>query len=92
MSAETAHILKKKEGILSLEKFLDRKVVITQTSRELHGVLKGFDNNVNVVLADAEEWHKDALVRRLGACVVRGGQLTVTSSGDTVLLDKNPFQ
>lgn len=93
MSAEAAHILKKKEGILSLEKFLDRKVVVvvTQENREVHGVLKGFDNNVNLVLADAELWRRDTMIRKIGACVVRGGQVSVVSSGDTILLENNPF-
>lgn len=92
MSAEAAHILKKKEGILSLEKYLDRKVVVvTHENREVHGVLKGFDNNVNLVLADAEMWRGDRIIRTLGACVVRGGLLASVCSGDAVLLESNPF-
>jgi U6 snRNA-associated Sm-like protein LSm7 len=90
MSAEAAHILKKKESILSLEKYLDRKVVISQRCHEIHGVLKGFDNNVNLVLADAELWQKDMLVRTLGASVVRGGPTTLVLSGDMAVI-ANPF-
>lgn len=91
MSAKAAHILKKKESILSLEKFLDRKVVVVQHEKELHGILKGFDNNVNLLLADAEIWERNTKVRVLGACVVRGGQITSVSSGDMKLLDSSPF-
>ncbi|KEG06330.1 U6 snRNA-associated Sm-like protein LSm7p [Trypanosoma grayi] len=91
MAAELAHILKKKEGILALEPHLDRRVVVSLEGKEVHGVLKGFDNNINLVLANAELWVKDALVRRVGACVIRGGLLVSVSSGDTTLLERNPF-
>lgn len=90
MSAEAAHILKKKESILSLEKYLDRKIIVSQNCCEVHGVLKGFDNNVNLVLADAELWQKDTLVRILGASVVRGGPTTLVLSGDMAQI-ANPF-
>lgn len=91
MSAKAAHILKKKEGILSLEKYLDRRVVVVQSGREIHGVLKGFDNNVNLLLADAELWERNTRIRTVGACVARGGQVTSVSSGDMKLLDSSPF-
>lgn len=90
MSAEAAHILKRKESILSLEKYLDRKVVVVQRGHEVHGVLKGFDNNVNLVLADAELWHRSTHIRTFGACVVRGGPVRLVLSGDTTLI-ANPF-
>ncbi|CCW63024.1 unnamed protein product [Phytomonas sp. EM1] len=92
MSAEAAHILKKKEGILSLEKFLDRKVVaILDEKEEVHGILKGFDNNINLVLADAELWGKNRIMRKIGACVMRGGHIASISSGDMVILASSPF-
>ncbi|KAG5501763.1 hypothetical protein JKF63_04031 [Porcisia hertigi] len=90
MSAQAAHILRKKEGILSLEKYLDRKIVISQHGREVHGVLKGFDNNVNLVLADAELWHRNKHLRTIGACVVRGGPVNLILSGDATPI-ANPF-
>ncbi|GET89356.1 Lsm7p protein, putative [Leishmania tarentolae] len=90
MSAEAAHVLKKKEGILSLEKYLDRKIVVSQKAHEVHGVLKGFDNNVNLVLADAQLWHRNTHIRTIGACVVRGGPVNVILSGDTTVIS-NPF-
>lgn len=90
-SVEVAHIQKKKEGILSLEKFLDRKIVVCVSSREIRGTLKGFDNNVNIVLADAKQWEKDSVIRAIGACVIRGGEIASVSSGDVVLLERNPF-
>lgn len=91
MSAEAARILKKKEGILSLEKFLDRKVVAVQDGKEIHGVLKGFDNNINLVMADADIWVGSSISRNIGACMVRGGQITSVSSGDMTILEKSPF-
>ncbi|CCW66109.1 unnamed protein product [Phytomonas sp. Hart1] len=92
MSAEAAHILKKKEAILSLEKFLDRKIVaILDEQEEVHGILKGFDNNINLVLADAELWAKSCIVRKIGACVMRGGHIASISSGDMVILTSSPF-
>nr|CCC90708.1 putative U6 snRNA-associated Sm-like protein LSm7p [Trypanosoma congolense IL3000] len=91
MAAEAAHILKKKESILSLEAHLDRRVVVSLEDREVHGVLKGFDNNINLVLANAEIWRRETRVRRIGACVVRGGLLVSVSSGDTTILKQNPF-
>ncbi|KAH9584039.1 LSM domain [Trypanosoma melophagium] len=91
MAAELAHILKKKESILALEPHLDRRVVVSLVEKEVHGVLKGFDNNINLIIANGELWVKDALVRRIGACVIRGGLLVSVSSGDTVILQQNPF-
>eukprot|EP00796_Vickermania_ingenoplastis_P004147 gene4147-2989_t len=88
--AEVAHILKKKEGILSLEKFLGRKVCVSVGSRDIRGILKGFDNNVNMFLTDANQYRQEVLVRSLGACVIRGGNIASVSSGDMYLLDKNP--
>ncbi|ESL05760.1 U6 snRNA-associated Sm-like protein LSm7 [Trypanosoma rangeli SC58] len=92
MAAELAHIVRKKEGILSLEPHLDRRVVIAVAGKEVHGILKGFDNNINLVVANAELWDRDALVRRLGACVIRGGSLVSVSSGDTTILQHSPFE
>ncbi|KAF8290317.1 U6 snRNA-associated Sm-like protein LSm7p [Trypanosoma cruzi] len=92
MAAELAHIVRKKEGILALEPHLDRRVVIALEGKEIHGILKGFDNNINLVMASAELWVKDALLRRIGACVVRGGSLVSVSSGDTTILQHNPFE
>lgn len=91
-AAEIAHILKKKESILSLEKFLDRKIFVFVGSREIRGTLKGFDNNVNVFLTEAKEYANDAIIRSLGTCVIRGKEVTSISTADTVLLTKNPFE
>lgn len=89
--ADVAHILKKKEGILSLEKCLGRKVSVCSGLREIHGTLKGFDNNASIVLADATMWEKDVLIRSIGACVIRGGNVVAVFSGETSYLQQSPF-
>lgn len=90
-AAEVAHILKKKEAILSLEKYLDRKICISVGNREIRGTLKGFDNNVSLVLADSKQWKNNTVIRSIGACVIRGGDITSIYSGDIKILDRNPF-
>jgi U6 snRNA-associated Sm-like protein LSm7 len=93
MAAEAGNILKKKASVLSLEKHLDRPVfVILRDEKELRGVLKGFDNNVNLTIANGELWSKEGRrLRGLGPVVVRGGSVVTVMSGDTAALATNPF-
>ncbi|CAD2217872.1 U6 snRNA-associated Sm-like protein LSm7 [Angomonas deanei] len=89
--SEEFKIRRKKEGILALEKYLDRKVVVTLGSHDVQGILKGFDNNVNLILANAEFLEDNRVVRDVKACMIRGGNISTISSGDCVVLEKNPF-
>lgn len=94
MAAEVAHILKKKSCILALEKYLDKRVTVMLASGvEVRGLLKGFDNNVSLLLADADMWSVDAVkpLRKLGTTVVRGRHVVEVFSSDTALLASNPF-
>lgn len=89
MAATEAGILKKKESLLSLEPLLNRNVeVMCIEFRTVHGILKGFDSNMNIVLANAFEdlrrlddhalprlANGQPLRRALGACIVRGGSI-----------------
>lgn len=87
MAAEAAHILRKKEAILTLEKYLDHAVsVILKDFREITGILKGFDSNVNIVLGNAIERKATAnRERKLGAAIIRGCTVaTVTPCEGTV--------
>lgn len=105
MTAQVANIAKKKASLLSLEKYVDRKVVVSCTEgRELQGVLKGFDSNMNVVLGNAVELLRDmnnidmrrgegaTTSRKLGPCVVRGGNIVVIYPQDGVEEVENPFK
>ena len=75
MAARQAHILRKKQSILALEKHLDKKIIVECIGeRELVGVLKGFDSNMNIVLGESTEtFGATKATRKLGAAIVRGG-------------------
>lgn len=94
MAAEVAHILKKKSCILALEKYLDKKVTVVESNGlEVRGLLKGFDNNVALLLADAELWAPSETkpYRRIGTVVIRGRSVEAVLSSDAALLASNPF-
>jgi U6 snRNA-associated Sm-like protein LSm7 len=82
LAAAQGHILKKKESLLELEKYLEQPVVVTcQGDREVTGTLKGFDSNMNLVLGDSTETFGvndvvPAAQRKLGATILRGGSVT----------------
>lgn len=95
MAAEAAHILKKKSSLLSLEKYLDKRVtVVLEDETEVHAILKGFDNNMGLVLADAELWlpGSEKPHRKIGTTLVRGRSVAEVLSSDCALLAVNPFQ
>jgi small nuclear ribonucleoprotein (snRNP)-like protein len=88
--AESAYILKKKQALLSLEQNLNKRVIFVCTDgTEGRGYLKGFDDNANLVLSDAELYN-DKCSRYLGTAVVRGGSLCTVISGNVTLMS-DPF-
>ena len=94
MAARAAHILKKKESILSLEKHLDKQVhVLCVYDWALQGVLKGFDSNMNLVLCDATEFPhgRHERSRQLGAAIVRGPIVCAVSPSEGCTEVDNPF-
>ncbi|CAM9631689.1 unnamed protein product [Pylaiella littoralis] len=95
--------VKKKEretAVLDLQKYLDQGVrVKLQGGREVHGVLKGFDPLVNVVLDECIEFIRDPSdpyklteeTRELGLVVCRGTQVSLISPRDGMEEIENPF-
>lgn len=91
-ASELAGIHRKKEAILALEKMLDREVCVEVAGgSELKGVLKGFDSNLNVVLANAEQRSMGGAVRKLGAAVVHGSNVTTVLPASMEAI-ANPFE
>ena len=89
-----------KSIIIDLEKCIDKEVRVTfQGGREVRGVLKGFDQLVNIVLDDCVEAMHDPddpykltdEVRRLGLVVCRGLQVSLVSPVDGMEEIANPF-
>lgn len=90
----------KKEAILNLEKYKDSKIVVKFIGgRQIVGVLKGFDQLMNLVLDDVEETLRDPEddsvltenTRHFNTVVVRGpALLTISPLHGTEIID-NPF-
>ncbi|HUS56564.1 MAG TPA: LSM domain-containing protein [Thermoplasmata archaeon] len=62
-----------------LEKSMDKKVtLLLKDSRQLEGMLTGFDDYMNMVLEDTEETNGDQ-VKRLGVVILRGNNVVSIS-------------
>jgi len=62
-----------------LEKSLNQKVVLSlKDHRFLEGILTGFDEHMNLVLAEAEE-HSEGKARKVGTVVLRGNNVVSIS-------------
>ncbi|KAL3780657.1 hypothetical protein HJC23_000127 [Cyclotella cryptica] len=90
----------KKESILELAKFVDSQVrVKCLGGRELRGALRGYDELVNLVLDDCEEFIRDKddpekitnQTRKLGLVVIRGTQVSLVSPEEGTEEIANPF-
>mmetsp|Transcript_8315 Transcript_8315/g.17746 ORF Transcript_8315/g.17746 Transcript_8315/m.17746 type:complete len:130 (-) Transcript_8315:250-639(-) len=90
----------KKESILELAKLVDSNVrVKCLGGRELRGTLRGYDELVNLVLDDCEEFLRDPedperitnQTRRLGLVVIRGTQVSLVSPDEGTEEIANPF-
>ena len=87
-----------KESILDLASSIDKKVSVKFSGgRHAIGVLKGYDELVNLVLDDTEEFIMDAdgnlteETRELGLIVCRGTQVTLVSPEEGREEIENPF-
>ncbi|SHO76248.1 Similar to S.cerevisiae protein LSM7 (Lsm (Like Sm) protein) [Malassezia sympodialis ATCC 42132] len=89
----------KKEAILNLAKYVDQQIRVKFSGgREVVGVLKGYDQLMNLVMDDVEELlHNPAdgettgQRRSLGLAVLRGTNLTLISPMDGFEMIENPF-
>jgi U6 snRNA-associated Sm-like protein LSm7 len=90
----------RKESILELAKLMDATVrVKCLGGRELQGTLKGYDELVNLVLDDCQEFLRNPndpevvtdQTRTLGLVVVRGTQVSLVSPQEGVEEIANPF-
>lgn len=88
---------KKKESILDLSKYLEKTIGIKfQGGREATGILKGYDNLLNVVLDNTREILNPedgtkSTSRDLGIVVGRGTAITVICPMDGTEAIANPF-
>ena len=88
---------KTKESILDLSKYLDKTIGIKfQGGREATGILKGYDNLLNVVLDNTREIlnpedGNKSTTRDLGIVVGRGPAITVICPMDGTEEIANPF-
>lgn len=86
----------KKENILDLTKYMDKEVIVKfNGGREVSGILKGYDQLMNLVLDDVKEKMRDEsgkeATRSLGLVVARGTLLVLISPADGTEEIANPF-
>jgi len=99
-SAVMAAKAKKKGSILDLNRHLERGIRVKFTGgREVEGILKGFDQLVNLVLDDTVEFLRDPVdpyrltgeKRNLGLTVCRGTSVMLICPVDGTQEIANPF-
>ncbi|KAF9649698.1 U6 snRNA-associated Sm-like protein LSm7 [Thelephora ganbajun] len=85
----------KREAILDLSKYVNERIRVKFTGgREVTGVLKGFDQLLNLVLDDVQEifqTESEQTTRTLGLVVLRGPTITLLSPVDGHEEIANPF-
>ncbi|GFF41722.1 U6 snRNA-associated Sm-like protein LSm7 [Aspergillus udagawae] len=86
----------KKENILDLSKYMDKEVKVKfNGGREVTGMLKGYDQLMNLVLDDVKESMRDdegnETTRSLGLIVARGTLIVLISPADGSEEIANPF-
>ncbi|KAH7882222.1 U6 snRNA-associated Sm-like protein LSm7 [Phlebopus sp. FC_14] len=84
----------KREAILDLSKYANEKIRVKFTGgREVTGILKGYDQLLNLVLDEVEEENNEAepQKRTLGLVVLRGPTITLLSPVDGSEEISNPF-
>ncbi|KAI0055447.1 U6 snRNA-associated Sm-like protein LSm7 [Artomyces pyxidatus] len=84
----------KREAILDLSKYVNERIRVKFTGgREVTGILKGYDQLLNLVLDEVQEEVQDPEphVRTLGLTVLRGPTITLLSPVDGLEEIANPF-
>ncbi|KAF8583417.1 U6 snRNA-associated Sm-like protein LSm7 [Ramaria rubella] len=84
----------RREAILDLSKYVNEKIRVKFTGgREVIGVLKGYDQLLNLVLDEVEEElaEPEPHKRTLGLVVLRGPTITLLSPVDGSEEIENPF-
>jgi len=84
----------KREAILDLSKYTNQRIRVKFTGgREVTGVLKGYDQLLNLVLDDVLETiqEPEPHTRNLGLAVLRGPTITIISPVDGSAEIENPF-
>ncbi|EMC92409.1 hypothetical protein BAUCODRAFT_287708 [Baudoinia panamericana UAMH 10762] len=87
---------RKKENILDLTKYMDKDITVKfNGGREVTGLLKGYDQLMNLVLDNVKEITRDdegnLSTRSLGLLVARGTLLVLISPVDGSEEIENPF-
>jgi len=91
---------KKKETILDLSKYLEKPIRVKFSGgREASGILKGFDQLLNLVLDESTEFLRDPDdpykltedTRTLGLVVCRGTSVVLICPADGMEAIPNPF-
>ncbi|KAF9074646.1 hypothetical protein BDP27DRAFT_1381142 [Rhodocollybia butyracea] len=79
----------RREAILDLSKYVNERIRVKFTGgREVTGILKGYDQLLNLVLDDVEE---EPRKRSLGLAVLRGPTIILLSPVDGSEEIANPF-
>jgi len=84
----------KREAILDLSKYVNERIRVKFTGgREVNGILKGYDQLLNLVLDEVEEniQEPEPHTRPLGLVVLRGPTVTLVSPVDGSEEIANPF-
>jgi len=84
----------KREAILDLSKYVNERIRVKFTGgREVTGILKGYDQLLNLVLDEVEEdiFEPEPYTRSLGLTVLRGPTITLLSPVDGLEEIANPF-
>jgi len=84
----------RREAILDLSKYVDERIRVKFTGgREVTGILKGYDQLLNLVLDDVTEELQlpEPHMRSLGLTVLRGPTITVLNPVDGSEEIANPF-
>ncbi|KAI0744689.1 U6 snRNA-associated Sm-like protein LSm7 [Earliella scabrosa] len=87
----------KREAILDLAKYVNERIRVKFTGgREVTGVLKGYDQLLNLVLDEVQENLQavpdgQPTIRNLGLVVLRGPTITLLSPVDGYEEIANPF-